>query len=65
MLTLKQCKTHAYVIAQVMNKVKTFKGATSSINNICNLNVTENDLHKLIKMRVDNYNFDMMFVIHE
>lgn len=65
MLTLKQCKDNAYAIATIMMKCKTFKRAVSCINNVCDLNVNEDDLRLLVKLRINYYRFDAMFLIYE
>lgn len=65
MLTLKQCKDNAYAIAQVMSSVKSFDRAVSSINDICDLDVTKEDLIKLIHLRVEYFQFDLMFLVWE
>ena len=65
MLTIKQSIDNAYVIATVMRKCKLFKTAVSSINNICDLNVTEDDLRALTRLRVNYPNYDKLFYIYE
>jgi len=65
MLTIKQVKENAYVFAVIMERNVSIKQAVSSINNICNLDITEGDLKCLIRLRVHYFNIDKIFSQYE
>ena len=65
MLTLKQCKDNAYAISVIMSSNISVKQATRSINNICDLNANDSDIVKLVKLRAEYFNIDMIFSVYE
>ena len=65
MLTLKQCKDNAYAISVIMSSNISVKQATRSINNVCDLNANDIDIVKLVKLRAEYFNIDMIFSVYE
>lgn len=63
MLTLKQCKGNAYIFAQIMKQNIPIYSAVRSINDICGLSITVDDLKKVVRLRAEYYKFDLIFLV--